>query len=182
MQPVSEEEQGEVHRYPIRLSTRRWHRLSNRLLYVFVALEALRVGRGLVRGEVPIGSLVALVLMVFALVYVHRSDHKGPGALVLSSEGVAFGRQNAHWHEIERIAPKRVLGNWGKRYDAFVLVEPKRISRALVPKGRYDHIPLGYWWPDWRTSAIRDDVSRWAPRLLTGTAWWTGGSRPGGPR
>ena len=168
---------GQVHRYPIRLATRRGNRLGNRLLYVFVVLEAFRIGRGLLTGEPPVVSLVvslsALVIMVSTLIYLHRSDRKGSGALVLSSEGVAFARQNARWDEIERIAPKRVAGRWGKRYDAFVLVEPKSLSRPLLPNGQYDHIPFGYWWPDWRTSAIREDIARWAPRLLSGTGWWS---------
>jgi hypothetical protein len=168
----------EVHRYPIRLATRRGNRLWNRLLYVFAALEAFRVVRGLAGGELPIRPLVALAFMVAVLVYVHRSDRKGSGALVLSAEGVALARQDARWDEIERIAPKRMFGRWGKRYDAFVLNEPKPISRALVPKGWYDHIPLGYWWPDWRNSAIREDIARWAPRLLSGAAWWNPRSGP----
>jgi hypothetical protein len=146
-----------------------------------VTVEALRFGLGLTRGDVLVRPLVFLALVAATLVFLRRSERTGWGALFLSPEGVVFGRQQARWDEVERIAPKGLLGKWGSRYDSFVLAEPKPISKLLVPSGRYDHIPFGYWYRDWRTSAIRDDIARWAPHLLAGTGWWNRRSRPGGP-
>jgi hypothetical protein len=178
---VSDGERSAVHRYPIRRTARRWQRVADVFLYLFVAVEGLRFSWGLTRGDVLVRPLVFLALVAATLVFLRRSERTGSGALFLSLEGVVFGRQQARWDEIERIALKRLLGRWGSRYDAFVLAEPKPISKLLVPSGRYDHIPFGYWYPDWRTSAIRDDIVRWAPHLLTGTDWWNPRSRPGGP-
>ncbi len=159
----------EVHRYPLRRATRRWQRLLDRLLYLFVAVEVLRFGWGLTQGKVAVRPLVFLAVVAASRVFVRWSERKGSAALLLSPNGVVLGAQSALWEEIERIAPRRTFGNWGKRHEAFVLAEPKRISKALVPSGQYDHIPLGYWWPDWRESPIRDDIARWAPRLITGS-------------
>ncbi len=178
---VSDGERSAVHRYPIRRGARRWQRVADVFLYMFVAVEGLRFSWGLTRGDVLVRPLVFLALVAASRVFLRRSERTGLGALFLSPEGVVFGRHQARWDEIERIAPKRLLGKWGSRYDAFVLAEPKPISKLLVPSGRYDHIPFGYWYPDWRTSAIRDDIARWAPHLLTGTGWWNPRSRPGGP-
>lgn len=170
---MSQEERTEVHRYPLRTSTRRWQRTLDRLVYVFVAVELLRFGWALTRGEVTVGPLIFLAVVAASRVFVRLAERKGSAALLLSGSGVALGAQCASWDEIERIAPTRVVGKWGRRHEAFVLAEPKPISRALVPSGRYDHIPLGYWWPDWRASPIRDDIERWAPRLLPSTDFRT---------
>lgn len=157
----------DVHRYPIRLGTRRSQKISNRLLYVFVALEVLRFGWGLTRGEVAVRSLVFLAATAIILIFVRRGERTGSTALLLSPSGVVLGKQQARWEEIERIALKSLF-RLGRHYEAFVLKHPKPISRLVVPSGRYDQIPLGYWWPDWRESSIRDDIARWAPRLLAG--------------
>lgn len=172
---------AELHRYPMRLPLGRWHRASNWLLYAFLALEVLRFGWGLIEGEFYVQPLVFVAFVAAALVFVRHTQRNGAGALVLSPDGLVCGRQSASWDEIERIAMKRSLGKWGKRYDVFVLTEPKPISKALVPSGQYDSIQLGYWFPDWYNSPIRDDIARWAPRLLTGTNYGGLRPRPEGP-
>lgn len=157
----------DVHRYPIRLATRRSRKTLRRLFYVFVALETLRFGWGLTRGEVAVGSLVFLAVAVVTALFVRRGERTGSSALLLSPRGVVLGKQQARWDEIERIA-LRPLSKLGRHYEAFVLKHPKPVSKLLVPSGRYDQIPFGYWWPDWRDSSLRDDIARWAPRLLEG--------------
>jgi hypothetical protein len=151
----------------MRLAMRRSQKILNRLLYVFVALEVLRFGWGLTRGEVAVRSLVFLAVVAVTPVFVRRGERTGSTALVLSPSGVVLGKQQARWEEIERIALKPLF-RLGRHHEVFVLKHPKPISRLFVPSGRYDQIPLGYWWPDWRDSSIRDDIARWAPRLLAG--------------
>ena len=123
--------------------------------------------------EFPVRPLIFLAVVAVVEVFVRRAERKGSAALLLGPHGVVLGAQSALWEDIERIGPKRIFGKWGRHHEAFVLAESRPISKALVPSGRYDHIPLGYWWPDWRESPIRDDIARWAPRLLTGTDFRT---------
>ena len=164
---VGQEDPTNVHRYPLRRGTKRRQRLFNRLLYLFVAVELLQFAWGVTQGEIPVRPLIFLSMVAAIEVFVRRAERKGSAALLLSPHGVVLGAQSARWEDIERIAPKRIVGKWGRHHEALVLAKPKPISKALNPSGRYDHIPLGYWWPDWRQSPIRDDIARWAPRLLT---------------
>lgn len=170
---MGQEEPTDVHRYPLRQGRRRWQRLLDRLLYLFIVVEVLRFLWGLTQGEIPVRPLIFLAVVAATQVFVRRAERKGSAALLLGPHGVMLGAQSARWEDIERIAPKRIFGKWGRHYEAFVLAEPKPISKALVPSGRYDHIPLGYWWPNWRESPIRNDIARWAPRLLSGTDFRT---------
>ena len=137
---MSPEAPIEVHRYPLRRATRRWQRLLDRLLYLFVAVEVLRFGWGLTQGKLAVRPLAFLAVVAASRVFVLWSERRGSAALLLSPNGVVLAAQSALWEEIERIAPGRTFGNWGKRHEAFVLAEPKRISKALVPSGQYDHI------------------------------------------
>ncbi len=105
---MSHEGPIEVHRYPLRRATRRWQRLLDRLLYLFVAVELLRFGWGLTQGEVAVRPLVFLAVVTASLVFARWAERKRSAALLLSPNGVVLGVQSALWEEIERIAPMSI--------------------------------------------------------------------------